>query len=293
MSLTQPIKHKLDTLIQFLIWVDLTIMVLYFLSDQFGVSFPFPLPGKKLNNPLALLLLLFSIRLILNVPFRERHLGTLNRLLTGSPHRFYFFAFLIAVESALQIMGFTYPNDFHWDLDIERGYGTYFSAIQLYILGLSVLTIASEKRGVLNPVPKLYEWRIVAFLFMYLSVDECIGIHDHHDARHMLINFLPHREVFGYLPLWIWVYSPMILVTVIFLTRFFIRASENNLKARLAFLAGLSSWVTALILEARVGILPRLLSSDLLVAMEEGAEMLGATLLLLGFSIYLKKMVRY
>ncbi len=86
MPLTEATKHKLDTLIRFMIWVDLTILLLYFLSSQFGVSFPFPLPGKKLNNPLALLLLLFSIRLTLNVPFRKRHL-------TGTPHRFYFSLF--------------------------------------------------------------------------------------------------------------------------------------------------------------------------------------------------------
>ena len=183
-------------------------------------------------------------------------------------------------------MHLTSPAKSFWDLNIEKGYATFFSTIQLYILGLAVLTITNEKRNVLNPIPKLYEWNLVVFVFMYLALDECIGVHDKVNVE--AINFLPQWEGSGSIFMWLWVYSPMILGAIIFLTRFFIRASKNNLKVRLAFLAGLSFWVTALVFEgvARSSSFPRYL----LIAMEEGAEMAGTTFLLLGFGIYLKNL---
>jgi len=78
----------------------------------------------------------------------------------------------------------------------------------------------------------------------------------------------------------------MILVSIVFLIRFFLRASKSNQQVRSVCLAGLSSWVVALIFEgiAKSSSFPRYL----LIAMEEGLEMFGATLLILGFGIYLK-----
>jgi hypothetical protein len=184
-------------------------------------------------------------------------------------------------------MHLTSPSKSYWDLNIEKGYATYFSTVQLYILALAVLIIADKKRNDLNPIPKVYEWNLVAYLFIYLALDECIGIHDRVNVE--AHKYLPNWDVISSIFLWLWVFAPMILAVIIFLMRFFIRASKNNLKARLIFLAGLSAWVVALIFEAiaRSSSFPRYL----LIAMEEGLEMLGASLLLLGFGIYLKNFI--
>jgi len=165
-------------LVQFIIGVDLAVLLVIFLSSQFGISFPFPLPGRRLNNPLALLLILFSIRGMLNVPFRERYLGTLSKLLTCTPHRFYFFSFLIAAQCALQVMWFTYPENFHWNLNAEQGYGTHFAAIQLYILGLVVLITTWADCGKEAEWKEKLPWYLVAGVYFYIGLDDCIGIHE-------------------------------------------------------------------------------------------------------------------
>lgn len=276
-------------MIRFVIWVDITILLLYFLSLQFGVSFPFPLPGKKLNNPLALLLLLFSIRLMLNVPFRSRHLGTLNRLLTDIPHRFYFFAFLIVVEFALQIMWFTYPDDFRWNLDFERGYGTHFSAIQLYILGLVVMMAAWADYGKkVGWKEKLPWYHLVASVYFYIGLDDCIGIHDNIAWSRSLF---PKSTVFHFIYEWLWLYGPPILITVVFLSWFFLKKFLYSPGIIATMFVALALWVSVLLLEGLAKNIVYPMGLDykrLLISIEEGSEMLGATLFMLGFSKHLK-----
>jgi uncharacterized paraquat-inducible protein A len=125
---------------------------------------------------------------------------------------------------------------------------------------------------------------MAAGLFFYLALDECIGIHDKVNVEAM--NYLPYWEGSKSIFAWLWVFAPMIFVTIIFLIRFFLRTAKNNQQVKYVFLAGLSCWVMALIFEgiAKSSSFPRYL----LIAVEEGLEMFGATLLLLGFSIYLK-----
>jgi len=270
--------------LKLIIIADLVILLLNFLNNYVDVDWVSVSPGRRLNNPLAGLLVALFLLGWVNPKIKKTSFEFLRTLITEIPRGYYFFGLLILVQIFLEGMHLTFPAKSYWDLNIEKGYATFFSTIQLYILGLAVLTISNERMNDLNPIPKFYEWNLVAFLFMYLSLDECIGIHDKVNVE--AINFLPHWEGLDSVFLWLWVYAPMILAAVIFLMRFFIRASKNNPKVRLAFLAGLSSWVAALVLEgiARSSSFPRYL----LIAIEEGAEMVGTTLLLLGFAIYLK-----
>ncbi len=220
----------------------------------------------------------------INPQIKKRSFDYLTALVTEIPRCYYFLGILIFIQIFLEGMHLTSPAKSYWDLNIEKGYATYFSTIQLFLLGLVVLTISQQKNQATNPVPKIYEWNLVACLFMYLALDECIGIHDKVNVE--AINWLPHWEGASSIFMWLWVFAPMILASIIFLIRFFFRASKTDSKVRFAFLAGLSSWVIALILEAiaRSSSFPRYL----LIAMEEGLEMLGATLLLLGFGLYIK-----
>jgi hypothetical protein len=208
LPLTQQTKNTLDTLIQWVIRVDLVVILLLFLKGQFDV--PFPFLGKKLNNPLALLLLLFSIRTMLNVTFRNHHLGKLKKLLTATPHRVYFFSFLIIIEIALQTMWFSYPENFLWNLNAEQGYGTHFSAIQLYLLGLTVLMTAWADYGKDATWKEKYPWYLVASVYFFIGIDDCVGIHEN------LIfwgrNLLPESTTFHFIHEWLWFYGPVALV---------------------------------------------------------------------------------
>ena len=202
-----------------MIGVNLAVLLIIFLHSQFGVSFPFPIPGNKLNNPLALLLLLFSIRGFLNVDFRNRHLGTLKKLLTNTPHRFYFFAVLIILEFELQMMWFAYPENFHWNLNAEQGYGTHFSTLQLYLLGLVVLITAWADCGEDANWKEKLPWYLVASVYFYIGLDDCIGIHE--NFIFWSGGLIPESTTFHFIHEWLWFYAPIVIVVVIFSATFF------------------------------------------------------------------------
>jgi len=278
------LKPKLEILLKIFIVVDLIILLVNFLHNYVEVDWISASPGRRLNNPLAGLLVAFFLLGWVNPQIKMRFFGFLKTLTTKTPRSYYLFGILVLTQIFLESMHLTSPAKSYWDLNIEKGYATYFSTIQMFVLGLVVFIIANEKRNDLDSIPKVYEWYMVAGLFLYLALDECIGIHDKVNVEAM--NYLPHWEGAGLVFAWLWVFAPMIFASIIFLIRFFLRAAKNNLQVRYVFLAGLSSWVVALIFEAiaKSSSFPRYL----LIAVEEGLEMFGATLLLLGFSIYLK-----
>jgi hypothetical protein len=278
------LKPILEKFLKLFIVVDLIILLVNFLHNYVEVDWISASPGRRLNNPLAGLLIALFLLGWVNPHIKKRVFGFLKKLTTKAPHSYYFFGILVLTQIFLESMHLTSPAKSYWDLNIEKGYATYFSTIQMFILGLAVFIIATEKKNDLDSIPKVYEWYLVAWLFFYLALDECIGIHDKVNVEAM--NYLPHWEGADSIFAWLWVFAPMILVTIVFLIRFFFRAAKNNLQVRYVFLAGLSCWVMALIFEAiaKSSSFPRYL----LIAVEEGLEMFGATLLLLGFSIYLK-----
>ena len=279
-------------MIQWIIRVDLVVILLIFLKGQFDVSIPLPLLGKKLNNPLALLLLLFSIRLLLNVPFRNYHLGTLRKLLTATPHRIYFFAFLIIIEIELQIMWLCYPDNFLWNLNAEQGYGTHFSVIQLYLLGLTVLMTAWADFGKDAALKEKLPWYLVASVYFFIGLDDCIGIHEN------LIfwgrNMIPESTTFHFIHEWLWFYGPVALVVVIFLSRFFLMKFLYSPGIIVLMFVALMFWISVLLLEGLAKNIVDPMGVDygrLLIGLEEGSEMFGATLFMLGFSKHLKNLL--
>ena len=68
-------KGKAELFLRLLIAVDCLVMAVIFLHIQFGIEFPFPVPGRKLNNPLAALLAALFLIGVLNPDFREYWLG--------------------------------------------------------------------------------------------------------------------------------------------------------------------------------------------------------------------------
>jgi hypothetical protein len=271
--------------------VDLVVILLLFLKGQFDVSFPLPLLGKKLNNPLALLLFLFSIRVLLNVPLRNHHLGTLRKLLTSTPHRIYFFAFLIFIEIMLQIMWFAYPENFLWNLNAEQGYGTHFSVIQLYLLGLTVLMTAWADFGKDAALKEKLPWYLVSSIYFFIGLDDCVGIHEN------LIfwgrNLIPESTTFHFIHEWLWFYGPVALVVVIFLSRFFLIKFLYSPGIIMLMFVALMFWISVLLLEGLAKNIVDPMGLDygrLLIGLEEGSEMFGATLFMLGFSKHLKNL---
>ncbi|MZH41941.1 MAG: hypothetical protein F3740_09090 [Nitrospinae bacterium] len=270
--------------------MDLVILLLLFINGHFEL--PFPLPGKKLNNPLALLLILFFLRGVLNTPFRDRQLEKLEKLLTSQPDRTYFFVLLFTIEIGLQIMWFAYPLEFLWNLNAEQGYGTQFSVIQLYILGLVVMMTAWADCGSNADWKDKLPWYLVASVYFFIGLDDCIAIHE--NLIFWSQNIIPDSTTFHFIHEWLWFYGPVALVVVVFLSRFFLKKFLYSPAIIVTMFVALMFWISVLLLEGLAKNIVDPLGVDygrILIGIEEGSEMIGATLFMLGFSKHLKNIL--
>ena len=292
-------KGKAELFLRLLIAVDCLVMAVIFLHIQFGIEFPFPVPGRKLNNPLAALLAALFLVGVLNPDFRGYWLGKLKVLFTQSPERLYAFGILVLVEIFLQIMWFRdlRGEEFLWNLNAEQGYGTHFSTVQLYILGLFVLMIGMEKRKATGSLKEVWPWYLVASMYFFIALDDCIAIHE---------NFIKWSQeialganAFHFIHEWLWFYGPFMLFATVFLTRFFWREFRGSGGAMVVMFLALVMWLGVLIME---GLAKSFIDKDnnfidpvsivgsrIGIAVEEGLEMFGATLFLFGFSLYQRR----
>ncbi len=292
-------KGKAELFLRLLIAVDCLVMAVIFLHIQFGIEFPFPVPGRKLNNPLAALLAALFLVGVLNPDFRGYWLGKLKVLFTQSPERLYAFGILVLVEIFLQIMWFRdlRGEEFLWNLNAEQGYGTHFSTVQLYILGLFVLMIGMEKRKATGSLKEVWPWYLVASMYFFIALDDCIAIHE---------NFIKWSQeialganTFHFIHEWLWFYGPFMLFATVFLTRFFWREFRGSGGAMVVMFLALVMWLGVLIME---GLAKSFIDKDnnfidpvsivgsrIGIAVEEGLEMFGATLFLFGFSLYQRR----
>ena len=292
-------KGKAELFLRLLIAVDCLVMAVILLHTQFGIEFPFPVPGRKLNNPLAALLAALFLIGVLNPDFREYWLGKLKALFTRNPERLYAFGVLVLAEIFLQIMWFRdlRGEDFLWNLNAEQGYGTHFSTIQLYILGLFVLMIGMEKRKAAGSLKEVWPWYLVASMYFFIGLDDCIGIHENFIKWSQEIA--PGENTFHFIHEWLWFYGPFMLFATVFLTRFFWREFRGSGGAMVVMFLALVMWLGVLIME---GLAKSFIDKDnnfidpvsivgsrIGIAVEEGLEMFGATLFLFGFSLYQRR----
>ena len=282
-------KGKAELFLRLLIAVDCLVMAVIFLHIQFEVEFPFPVPGRKLNNPLAALLAALFLIGVLNPDFREYWLGKLKALLTRNPERLYVFGALVLTEIFLQIMWFRdlRGEEFLWNLNAEQGYGTHFSAIQLYVLGLFVLMIGMEKRKATGSLKEVWPWYLVASMYFFIGLDDCIGIHENFIKWSQEIA--PRANTFHFIHEWLWFYGPFMLFAAVFLARFFWIEFCGSGGAMVVMFLALVMWLGVLIME---GVTKNLIDpfyfegGRIGIAVEEGLEMFGATLFLFGFGLY-------
>ncbi len=266
-------------------------MLVIFIHARIWEDFPFPFIGSRLNNPFMFFLILLILRAWVNSGFREKYLALIKRLTTEPPTRVYFFSFLLMVQIGLEIMWFLYPTDLYWSLNAEKGYGTLFATAQLFVLGFVVLITARADFGPDAPLKSKLPWFLVAFVYFFIGLDDCIGIHENfiNIGRTLALESV----VFHFVHEWLWFYAPMIVVVVIFLARFFLRRFFYSPRIMSTMFVALILWIMVLVLEGLAKSVVDPVSYDydrLLIGVEEGFEMLGATLFMIGFSQHLKKL---
>ncbi|MBC8283247.1 MAG: hypothetical protein H8E32_05480 [Nitrospinae bacterium] len=242
-----------------------------------------------MNNPFMFLLILLVLRGWVNPVFREKQLGLINRITTEEPTRIYFFSILLMMQFGLQVMWFSYPEDFFWNLNAEKGYGTLYSTAQLFLLGFVVLITARADYGENAPLSNKLPWFFVAFVYFFIGLDDCVGIHENFIAigRKLALDSV----AFHFIHEWLWFYAPIALAVAVFLVRFFLKRFFYSRRLMVTMFIALTLWIGVLVLEALSKKVVDPLSYDytrILVGIEEGFEMLGATLFMIGFSRHYK-----
>lgn len=284
-------SKKLDLLFKLLIGVDLIVMLIIFIHARIWPDFPFPHLGERLNNPFMYFLILVVLRGWVNAEFRERQLALLKRITTENPARVYFFSVLLLMQFGLQVMWFLYPWDFFWNLNAEKGYGTLYATAQLFILGVVVLITAREDYGVDAPWKNKLPWYFVAFVYFFIGLDDCVGIHENFIAIGGKLAL--DSVAFHFVHEWLWFYVPIALVVAVFLVRFFWKRFFYSPRLMITMFVALTLWIGVLVLEALSKKVVDPLSYDytrILIGIEEGFEMLGATLFMMGFSKHYKNL---
>lgn len=282
-------SRKLDLILKLLIGVDLIAMLVIFIHARVWEDFPFPFLGARLNNPFIYFLILLFLRGWANPEFGEKLLGLIKRLTTEEPARVCFFSVLLFMQFGLQVMWYLYPWDFFWNLNAEKGYGTLYSAGQLFLLGTVVLITARADYGENASRSDKFPWFFVAFVYFFIGLDDCVGIHENFIAigRKLALESV----VFHFVHEWLWFYGPIALTVAVFLARFFLKRFLYSPGLMVTMFAALLLWIGVLVLEGFSKSVVDPLSYDygrILIGVEEGFEMLGATLFMIGFSRHFK-----
>lgn len=179
----------------------------------------------------------------------------------------------VAAELAVHLLGWrnAYGLIRLVDLSEEGNLPTWYSANLLALCALLLAIVAAGKRGERHH----RHWQVLAIIFLYISIDEAVCIHE------LLNQFidLPGIFYFG------WVIPAGVVVTIFWLTylRFFL---ELPGRTRLGFLIAGATYVGgALGVELVLGYWSDLHGTDnlgygLIDALEETLEMLGASVLI-------------
>ena len=266
-------------------------MLIIFIHARVWPDFPFPHIGEKLNNSLAFLIILLTLRGVFNSSFRKKQFDRLRNCFTDSRYRIYIFSILFLIEFILQVLWFADPEDFYWNLNAEQGYGTLFSSLQLYLLGLIVLLTAKAENGEDAPWSQKLPWYLVASVYFFIALDDCVGIHE----NFMILgrNLALESTIFHFIHEWLWFYGPVAVVVVVFFARFFLKRFIYSPRIIVTMFIALTLWICVLVLEglSKNVVDPLGLNyGRILIAVEEGFEMFGATLFILGFSRHYKNL---
>jgi len=162
-----------------------------------------------------------------------------------------------------------------FDLDDEATLAVWFSSFQLLLLACTCRLIGWIDADRPLPIDSQRVWSHASLLFLFMAIDETAGLHE-------LVGKLGATVAAG-LPIemsvWWTVPYAVGLAPILFYA-----ALQISHRPRLSFGvgAGIACWLVANCLE-RV----RITSGPLNVALEEGFEMVGATVLLVTFGMYL------
>ncbi len=181
----------------------------------------------------------------------------------------------------------TAKNIIRWfDFNLESNVPTWFSIIILFFSALLFFIIYIHKKN--NAVKGAHYWLTLCFIFIFLSVDECVQVHE---EVAKILRPSVSNDVSGFL-YWAWVipYGLFAIAAAIYFMRFILSLPSRI--RNLFFLAGGMYVFGALVLEFPEGHFYKLYGLDhiynrILYFIEELCEMGGVTVLIYALLSYM------
>jgi hypothetical protein len=175
---------------------------------------------------------------------------------------------------------------FQTDLKNEKNVATWYSSALLLLAGACALlnSRALAPSGRLAPAHKA-GWVLVALLLVGLSADETAMVHE---TLAPLLNFINKGSQGAQVRVgagdWITLLLPAIIVAAVGMLAFFLFVGSSDRRFTALTVAGVVCWAVAFFAESiEAGILRVSLSRGAEGLIEEGAEVVGTSLLLFGF----------
>lgn len=167
------------------------------------------------------------------------------------------------------------------DMDSETNFPSFFSGINLLFTGLILLVITLSK----DKSDRFYHhWLLISFIFFYLGMDEMAGIHER--IGRLTSILLGMKDTMGAF-LWILPFSILLLILVFFYLPFLLHLAP--LYQRLLIISSSVFVMGGLVIESIGSVLMHVsVYYPLEYIAEETLEMLGVTLFIYTFLLYLK-----
>ena len=173
----KTLHKKTDVFLVIVVWIGLLFIFFDIFHFHSFTEFTFEYTHDKNKFYAALILIALLLRGVINRKFRARWLNRFEDINTKI-FRLYFFSALVICEIGLVIMHFQTDPKSPWSLDREAGWGTLFSALQLYFISIIILSVILRLKE-LHPRSQNYlTWYFLSGLFLYLALDEGFSIHE-------------------------------------------------------------------------------------------------------------------
>jgi hypothetical protein len=172
------------------------------------------------------------------------------------------------------------------NLDLEYNLPTFYSGFKLVLIG-SLAFLGYLKNDLID---RAHYWLVLGAIFIYLGVDEVLELHER-IAHYISNQFLSElgwydNEVFY----WTIIFTPLIILAVVFLITFYQKILASNSRSRKYFLFGLILFVLVIISEIVGGIFTNTNLGYHIMTLEESFEIFGTTFFLGAILRYLESM---
>ncbi|MEK6304041.1 MAG: hypothetical protein AABO41_25340 [Acidobacteriota bacterium] len=199
---------------------------------------------------------------------------------------------LFFLAANLGIISIQSPGDIlnrQLDLKLESNLATWYSSVQLFAAGM-IAIVNARHNAFVSKLRFLYSggWLFIAFIFVGISADEVCQVHEQIATLYESNRgpFSPPAQLGA--GDWIPFLMPLIIgVPVVMILFFAVFAAHRKLSLAFA-VAGLVCWIGSIYAESIEETSRQFgMSRQLEGAIEEGLEILGATLLLMSFVEFL------